>query len=61
MPEEGSIWERTTHKPRHESHVRVLRALKGSRGLRYLVEGLTSGRQWTVSHITLLSSYQPNP
>jgi hypothetical protein len=54
-PEEGSVWERT-RKP-HEHAVRIVKVLDGRLGRRYLVEGVESGRQWTVSHPTLQDTY----
>ena len=53
----GAVWERT--RGEHEQVVRILKEVNGRVGERYLVEGLESGRQWLVSHSTLLDAYRP--
>jgi hypothetical protein len=53
----GAVWERT--RGEHEQAVRILKEVNGRVGERYLVEGLESGRQWLVSHSTLLDAYRP--
>jgi hypothetical protein len=54
---EGAVWDR--HKGNHEGAVEILRCVTGRIGTRYLVQGLESGRQWLVSHSTLLATYRP--
>lgn len=54
---EGSRWKRRKSVNRHENVIEILRCLQSRRGVRYLVQGSVSGRQWTLSHATLLSSY----
>jgi len=57
---EGVIWVRKCSKT-HESAVRIMKCVNSRVGNRYLVQGLTSGRQWLVGHATLLASYEPRP
>jgi hypothetical protein len=54
---EGAIWDR--RRGQHESAVEILKCVTSRIGTRYLVEGLESGRQWLVSHSTLLDTYEP--
>jgi hypothetical protein len=56
---EGAVWERT--RGEHEQAVLILKEVNGRVGERYLVQGLESGRQWLVSHSTLLDAYRPKP
>jgi hypothetical protein len=55
---EGAIWDRRRHGE-HETPVKILRTVRGRLGLRLLVRGLKTGRQWAVNPDTLLSSYDP--
>jgi hypothetical protein len=54
---EGAVWDR--RKGNHEGTVEILKCVDGRIGTRYLVQGLESGRQWLVSHSTLLATYRP--
>jgi hypothetical protein len=54
---EGAIWDR--RRGEHETSVEVLRTVRGRIGLRVLVRGLQTGRQWVVNPETLLHSYNP--
>ncbi|HME74993.1 MAG TPA: hypothetical protein VKI00_04840 [Mycobacterium sp.] len=54
---EGAIWDR--RKGNHEGAVEILKRVEGRIGTRFLVQGLESGRQWLVSHSTLLGTYAP--
>lgn len=54
----GAIWDR--RRERHEAAVKIIKRVTSRLGgTRYLVQGLESGRQWTVNQSTLLSSYAP--
>jgi hypothetical protein len=55
---EGAIWDRRRHGE-HETSVRILRIVRSRIGLRLLVRGLKSGREWAVNPETLLGSYDP--
>jgi hypothetical protein len=55
---EGAVWERTRGLE-HERTVRIVKATNGALGCRYLVQGLDSGRQWTISPPMLLDTYRP--
>jgi hypothetical protein len=55
---EGAIWDRRRHRE-HETSVKILRTVRGRIGLRLLVRGLKTGREWAVKPETLLSSYDP--
>jgi hypothetical protein len=54
---EGAIWDR--RKGNHEGAVEIVKCVKGRIGTRFLVQGLESGRQWLVTHSTLLGTYAP--
>lgn len=54
----GVEWERTKGH-QYEAAVVILKLIHSRIGERYLVEGLTSGRQWFVNLDTLLESYRP--
>ena len=54
---EGAIWDR--RRGQNEFAVAILKCVTSRIGDRYLVEGLDSGRQWLVSHSTLLATYEP--
>ena len=54
---EGAIWDR--RKGNHEGAVEILKCVEGRIGTRFLVQGLESGRQWLVTHSTLLGTYAP--
>jgi hypothetical protein len=55
---EGAIWDRRRHG-QQETSVKILRTVRSRIGLRLLVRGLKTGRQWAVNPETLLSSYDP--
>ena len=55
---EGAIWDRRRHG-QHETSVKIIRTVRGRIGLRFLVRGLKTGREWAVNPETLLSSYDP--
>ena len=55
---EGAIWDRRRHGE-HDTSVRILRTVRGRIGLRLLVRGLKTGREWAVNPDILLSSYDP--
>ena len=55
---EGAIWDRRHHRE-HETSVKILRTVRSRIGLRLLVRGLKTGREWAVNPETLLSSYDP--
>lgn len=55
---EGAVWERLS-RPQHESRVKIIKVTDAALGRRYLVQGLESGRQWLISHPTLLNTYKP--
>jgi len=55
---EGAIWDRRRHGE-HETSVTILRTVRGRIGLRLLVRGLKTGREWAMNRDTLLSSYDP--
>jgi hypothetical protein len=54
---EGAIWDR--RKGDHEGAVEIVKCVTGRIGTRFLVQGLESGRQWLVTHSTLLGTYVP--
>jgi hypothetical protein len=58
---EGAIWDRRRRDGEHETSVTILRTVRGRIGLRLLVRGLKTGRQWALNPDTLLSSYDPRP
>jgi hypothetical protein len=55
---EGAIWDRR-RRGKHETSVTILRTVRGRIGLRLLVRGLRTGREWAMNSDTLLSSYDP--
>jgi hypothetical protein len=55
---EGHIWE-NRRRSRDDTAVRILRRIHGRQGLRFLIEGLDTKRQWAVTTSTLLSEYEP--
>jgi hypothetical protein len=55
---EGAIWDRRRHGE-HETSVTILRTVRGRIGLRLLVRGLKTGREWAMNPDTLLNSYDP--
>jgi hypothetical protein len=55
---EGHIWE-NRHQSRDDTAVCILRRVHGRRGSRFLIEGLDTKRQWTVTTSTLLGGYEP--
>jgi len=55
---EGAIWDRRRHRE-HDTSVKILRTVRSRIGLRLLVRGLKTGREWAVNPDTLLSSYDP--
>ena len=54
---EGAIWDR--RKGNHEAAAEIVKCVTGRIGTRFLVQGLKSGRQWLVTHSTLLGTYAP--
>ena len=56
----GAIWERT-RDVKHERHIRIVKSVNAALGRRFLVQGLASGRQWTISPPLLLGNYKPIP
>jgi hypothetical protein len=57
-PAKGAIWDRR-RRGEHEASVTILRTVRGRIGLRLLVRGLKTGREWALNPDTLLSSYDP--
>jgi hypothetical protein len=56
---EGALWDRRRRHGEHETSVTILRTVRGRIGLRLLVRGLKTGREWAMNPDTLLSSYDP--
>jgi len=54
----GAIWDRRRYGE-HDTSVKILRTVRSRIGLRLLVRGLKTGREWAVNPDTLLSSYDP--
>jgi hypothetical protein len=55
---EGAIWD-MRRRGEHETSVKIVRTVNSRIGRRLLVRGLKTGREWAVTHHTLLSSYSP--
>jgi hypothetical protein len=55
---EGAIWDRR-RRGKHEPSVKILRTVRSRIGLRLLVRGLRTGREWAINPDTLLTSYDP--
>jgi hypothetical protein len=55
---EGHIWEHR-HQSRDDTAIRIVRRVHGRQGSRFLVEGLDTKRQRTLTTSTLLGGYQP--
>ena len=55
---EGAIWDRR-RQGEHDTSVKILRTVRSRIGLRVLVRGIETGREWAVNPETLLSSYDP--
>ena len=55
---EGHIWE-NRRQSRDDTAVRILRRIHGRQGSRFLVEGLDTKRQRTLTTSTLLGGYEP--
>jgi len=55
---EGAIWDRR-RQGEYDTSVKILRTVRSRIGLRVLVRGMRTGREWAVNPDTLLSSYDP--
>ena len=55
---EGHVWE-NRHQSGDDTAVRILRRVYSRQGSRFLVEGLNTNRQRTMTTSTLLGTYEP--
>ncbi len=51
---EGAIWDRR-RQGEHDTSVKILRTVRSRIGLRVLVRGIESGREWAVNLETCLA------